>query len=118
MADGSGTTYFAEPHVEKQTMSFLLQSLGHDTSHQLPAAEIFYLQSQNGNLFGSKFFEEEGNEDTSEFEPLRADVPKEVPWATEAFGTFRVHRVIGIALEPFMIRTTPGCGKHMDRGCA
>ncbi|KAL1747466.1 cupin-like domain-containing protein [Schizophyllum fasciatum] len=44
--------------------------------------DVLYLQSQNGNVYTNRTFE--GEEDPSEFEALRADIPKDVPWCTEA----------------------------------
>ena len=40
----------------------------------------------------------EGEEDPSEFEALRADIPKDVPWCTEALGEWfkYVQREIGL----------------------
>jgi peptidyl-lysine (3S)-dioxygenase / protease len=49
-------------------------------------SEIYYLQSQNGNLYSSRYFERGGLDSPSEFEPLRQDVPKDIDWCTEAFG--------------------------------
>lgn len=51
--------------------------------------EVCYLQSQNGNLFSSDFFGRSSDDanSPSEFEPLRSDVPSEIPWCTEALGT-------------------------------
>ena len=48
--------------------------------------EIHYLQSQNGNMFTSHYFELNADDDPSEFEPLREDVPSEVHWCSEALG--------------------------------
>jgi jumonji domain-containing protein 7 len=46
--------------------------------------DVYYLQSQNGNVYSSRFFE--GTPDPSEFETLRPDIPSEIPWCSEAFG--------------------------------
>lgn len=43
-------------------------------------SEIYYLQSQNGNLFSNSSSEISG------FEPLLQDVSADIPWATEALG--------------------------------
>ncbi|KAH9482667.1 Bifunctional peptidase and (3S)-lysyl hydroxylase Jmjd7 [Psilocybe cubensis] len=82
-----GRLYFVEPFIEKMTMQQLLFKLGSKTTS--PKPEIYYLQSQNGNLFSSSSFDSESNEATdnnSEFFPLLSDVPKEVPWCSEALG--------------------------------
>jgi jumonji domain-containing protein 7 len=57
-------------------------SMGLDST----CSETYYLQSQNGNLYSTRYFEEGGLNSPSEFEPLRPDVPKHIPWCTEAFG--------------------------------
>ncbi|KAJ7682797.1 cupin-like domain-containing protein [Mycena polygramma] len=75
-----GKLYFVEPHVEKMKMSELLSKLAGETEE----SDIYYLQSQNGNVYSNRFFE--GNPDPSEFQALRADIPSEIPWCTEAFG--------------------------------
>ncbi|KAI5833085.1 Clavaminate synthase-like protein [Schizophyllum commune Tattone D] len=46
------------------------------------SGDVLYLQSQNGNVYTNRTFE--GEDDPSEFEALRADIPKDVPWCTEA----------------------------------
>lgn len=53
--------------------------------------EIHYLQSQNGNLYSSAYFEAEGSDPSgpltaSEFEPLRPYVPPDIDWCSEAMG--------------------------------
>lgn len=45
--------------------------------------DVYYLQSQNGNLYTSQ-----GDDVPSELDALLADVPKEVPWASKALGKF------------------------------
>ncbi|KAF9568896.1 Clavaminate synthase-like protein [Agrocybe pediades] len=76
-----GKLYFVEPCIEKMTMEQLLQSL-HD-----PEGDVRYLQSQNGNLFSStSFYDAPDSVPTSEFAPLLDDLPKEVPWCSEALG--------------------------------
>ncbi|KAK2466214.1 hypothetical protein APHAL10511_001856 [Amanita phalloides] len=76
-----GRDYFVEPYVGQITMSELLSRLGTDSSRSDPS-EICYLQSQNGNLYASKFFK--GVDDPSELESLREDVPSEISWCSEA----------------------------------
>ena len=49
--------------------------------------EVHYLQSQNGNMFTSRYFDMSGEDDPTEFEPLREYVPSEVPWCSSALGT-------------------------------
>ncbi|PPQ94017.1 hypothetical protein CVT25_009865, partial [Psilocybe cyanescens] len=52
-----------------------------------PNREVHYLQSQNGNLFSSNSFDsDEKDSSVSEFAPLLPDVPKEIPWCSEALG--------------------------------
>lgn len=48
------------------------------------SSDIYYLQSQNGNLYSSDYFSD--GESPSEYESLREDVPSEVPWCSEALG--------------------------------
>ena len=52
--------------------------------------ETYYLQSQNGNIYSNRFFENLLGQKTepSEFEPLRADVPSEISWCSQAFGAY------------------------------
>ncbi|PSR72924.1 hypothetical protein PHLCEN_2v11227 [Hermanssonia centrifuga] len=73
--------YFAEPHVEHMSMAeFLVRlSSGHDS--QSTDSEVVYLQSQDGNLFSSTPDVE------SEFSALSSDVPKDLPFITEALGS-------------------------------
>ncbi|KAJ7498918.1 cupin-like domain-containing protein [Mycena latifolia] len=75
-----GKLYFVEPHVEKMKMSEFLSKLSCEPSQ----SEIYYLQSQNGNVYSNRFFE--GTPDPSEFEALRPDIPSEISWCTEALG--------------------------------
>ena len=60
---------------------------------------MHYLQSQNGNLFTSRYFDvsaADEDDDESEFEPLRAHVPSEVPWCSDALGErTHLHSCIG-----------------------
>ncbi|EED84733.1 predicted protein, partial [Postia placenta Mad-698-R] len=69
-----GRLFFAEPHVETMTMGRFLEMLHN----------VHYLQSQNGNLYTARYYDSVGDSDPSEFEPLRGDVPSEVPWCSEA----------------------------------
>lgn len=69
-------------------MGQLLETLPKGGLAETSEQEIHYLQSQNGNMFSSCFFENNGD-DISEFEPLRADVPSEVTWCSKAFGMDR-----------------------------
>ncbi|KAF8195886.1 cupin-like domain-containing protein [Mycena galopus ATCC 62051] len=75
-----GTLHFVEPYVEKMKMSELLFKL----SGEADDSHIYYLQSQNGNVYSSRFFE--GSPDPSEFELLRPDIPSEISWCSEALG--------------------------------
>ncbi|EGO01893.1 hypothetical protein SERLA73DRAFT_177489 [Serpula lacrymans var. lacrymans S7.3] len=80
-----GELYFAEPHVEQMTMGSFLSKLT-PTAQESTAMpdEVYYLQSQNGNLYSNSFFDH-SDEDTSEFESLRPDVPSDISWCSEAF---------------------------------
>ncbi|KAJ6599062.1 Clavaminate synthase-like protein [Mycena vulgaris] len=76
-----GKLYFVEPHIERMQMSeFLSSKLSCDPLD----GEIYYLQSQNGNVYSNRFFE--GTPDPSEFEALRPDIPSQISWCSEAFG--------------------------------
>ncbi|KAG7096955.1 hypothetical protein E1B28_004352 [Marasmius oreades] len=79
-----GKFYFAEPHVEQMTMASFLSNLSPDKEVAKGRTETYYLQSQNGNLYSSRFFD--GLDDPSEFKALRDDVPSEVFWCSEALG--------------------------------
>ncbi|KAG9111571.1 hypothetical protein FRC07_008034 [Ceratobasidium sp. 392] len=76
-----GTRCFAEPHTTHLSMVELLDAI--NKSEQDPSSEVYYLQSQNGNMYSSADFEP-GTENTSELLPLLGDVPREVSWASEA----------------------------------
>ncbi|KAI0375825.1 Clavaminate synthase-like protein [Pilatotrama ljubarskyi] len=78
--------YFAEPHTQRMSMGSFLDTLSSaDGSRDLfTDGEVHYLQSQNGNLFTNCYFDLCGQEDPSEFEPLREYVPSEVPWCSDA----------------------------------
>ncbi|KAM5535511.1 hypothetical protein V8D89_010848 [Ganoderma adspersum] len=82
-----GKLYFAEPHTRKMKMPSFLETLSSDTEgapYHEHSGEVHYLQSQNGNLFTSQYFDLSGEDDSSEFEPLRDHVPSEIPWCSEA----------------------------------
>ncbi|KDN51085.1 hypothetical protein RSAG8_00714, partial [Rhizoctonia solani AG-8 WAC10335] len=80
----NGTRYFVEPHTEQMTMEELFQAI--KRSEQDASNEVYYLQSQNGNMYSAVDFES-GHTSNSELCPeLLADVPREVPWASEALG--------------------------------
>ncbi|KAG6854781.1 hypothetical protein C0991_001208 [Blastosporella zonata] len=72
--------YFVEPLVEAMSMSEFLNNISTDDT------EIRYLQSQNGNMYSSDYFDEQETQSISEFEPLRSDVPSDVAFCTEALG--------------------------------
>jgi len=48
--------------------------------------EVYYLQSQNGNLYDYNYFTSAETEGGCELANLRGDVPAEVPWCSEALG--------------------------------
>jgi len=81
VAWSSGKPYFLEPFVESMTMGDLLDKLS--TRNNSKGSDIHYLQSQNGNIYTSRYFDPSA-EDPSEFEPLRKDIPSEVRWCSEA----------------------------------
>ncbi|KIJ20025.1 hypothetical protein PAXINDRAFT_67223 [Paxillus involutus ATCC 200175] len=76
-----GKLYFAEPFTDTMTIDELLAKLhsGRNPDEQY----IYYLQSQNGNLYSDRFFSKE-QEDRSEFEALRPDVPPEIRFISDA----------------------------------
>lgn len=76
--------YFVEPHLEKMTMEEFLSDISRGSSSA--SSDVCYLQSQNGNLYSSSDFFEEGRTSESEFQPLRRDVPSDISWCTEALG--------------------------------
>lgn len=83
--------YFTEPFTEQMTMKDLLLSIGGESigdANDRPG-NIHYLQSQNGNLYSSPFFQGDP-QDSSEFEALRKDVPSEVRWCSEALSMLSV----------------------------
>ncbi|KDR83736.1 hypothetical protein GALMADRAFT_236088 [Galerina marginata CBS 339.88] len=79
-----GRLYFVEPSVDKMSMKELLSKLG---PNRIDTGEICYLQSQNGNLFSSdSSYDPESDPSSSDFEPLTSDVPRDVPWCSDALG--------------------------------
>ncbi|KAI0307323.1 Clavaminate synthase-like protein [Multifurca ochricompacta] len=80
-----GKWYFVEPYYQKMTMKSLLSRLGLP-SDMSQHTEVFYLQSQDGNLFSSSYFTSGDKESHSELASLRGDVPAEIPWCSEALG--------------------------------
>ncbi|TBU39023.1 Clavaminate synthase-like protein [Dichomitus squalens] len=82
-----GKLFFAEPHTQRMTVSSFLDTLSSDTEgHEIDnqSWEVHYLQSQNGNLFSSRYFDMSGEEDPSEFEALREYIPSDVSWCSDA----------------------------------
>ncbi|CAE6428287.1 unnamed protein product [Rhizoctonia solani] len=82
----NGTRYFVEPHTEHMSMEELFQAI--KRSEQDPSNEVYYLQSQNGNMYSAVDFESgPDHASSSELCPaLLSDVPREIPWASEALG--------------------------------
>ncbi|KAG6814184.1 hypothetical protein H0H92_000861 [Tricholoma furcatifolium] len=94
--------YFVEPFVEKMTMTEFMSNIAtgaqgqflfatyvtsdQDTASTSNNGDIYYLQSQNGNMYCADDFSGQGAQSTSEFEPLRSDVPSDVAFCTEALG--------------------------------
>ncbi|THH10238.1 hypothetical protein EW145_g1468 [Phellinidium pouzarii] len=76
-----GIKYFVEPHIECFTMRELLNHLNPSLGGAEVSSEVYYLQSQNGNLYTAQT-----ECDMSEFDALRMDVSREVSWASEALG--------------------------------
>ncbi|KAG2367375.1 Clavaminate synthase-like protein [Suillus spraguei] len=87
-AGPGGRLFFVEPFIKKVSMKKLLEQLNAGTYTPEQDSDNFsasYLQSQNGNIYSSRFFEVP-NDDPSEFGALREDVPSSIPWVTEALG--------------------------------
>ncbi|EMD40707.1 hypothetical protein CERSUDRAFT_103086 [Gelatoporia subvermispora B] len=80
--DANGQQYFAEPYVQTMSMSNFLATLSSGKSRSRD--EIYYLQSQNGNMYRSSYFDLHAENEPSEFEALREDVPSEISWCSEA----------------------------------
>ncbi|KAF9247051.1 cupin-like domain-containing protein [Melanogaster broomeanus] len=72
-----GKLYFAEPFTDTMTIRDLFTRL------YLDEECVYYLQSQNGNLYSDRFFSGD-QEDRSELEPLRSDVPPEIRFISDA----------------------------------
>ena len=77
-------------------------------------SDIYYLQSQNGNVYRSRSASpEEGP--VSEFDNLKQDIPEEIPWCSEALGTSSVFAIfLGGRLTDWY-RSSPRCGESLDR---
>jgi len=82
-----GVLYFVEPQTQQMTMREFLSSLSSRTDDTTASEETCYLQSQNGNMYSNQFFERplSREPELSEFELLRADVPSEISWCSQAF---------------------------------
>ncbi|PCH41201.1 Clavaminate synthase-like protein [Wolfiporia cocos MD-104 SS10] len=81
-----GRQYFAEPHVEKMTMRAFLDKITAELCgmNAEDNGEVLYLQSQNGNLYTAQYFDLSAEAETSEYGPLREDVPCENLWCSDA----------------------------------
>lgn len=75
-----------------------------DATTEMPS-QVYYLQSQNGNMYDSQFFEDGSGR--TEYSPLRQDVPSEVPWCSEALG---IATLSNEAMDALTLTT----GKHPD----
>ncbi|CAE6397141.1 unnamed protein product [Rhizoctonia solani] len=82
----NGIRYFVEPHTEMMKTQELLEAI--KRSEQEASDEVYYLQSQNGNMYSAVDFESSPDRPSdSELCPeLLSDVPKEILWASEALG--------------------------------
>ncbi|KII95182.1 hypothetical protein PLICRDRAFT_34019 [Plicaturopsis crispa FD-325 SS-3] len=80
-----GKLYFVEPHVQEMPLDDFMATLTGDSGTSSSLHETHYLQSQNGNLYSALSFGGDPEYDGSEFEPLRSDVPREVPSCSKAF---------------------------------
>jgi len=78
--------YFAEPHCQKMTMRSLLSKLESPSGSNNHEENVYYLQSQNGNLYDYGYFNSPDTDGDCELANLRDDVPAEVPWCSEALG--------------------------------
>ncbi|KAK0468391.1 Clavaminate synthase-like protein [Desarmillaria tabescens] len=81
-----GTSYFVEPHVESMTMRDLLSKLDDDMTESVGISQAYYLQSQNGNVYSATYFADDAENDFSEFDVLRPDIPSDVPWCSESLN--------------------------------
>ncbi|ETW83951.1 hypothetical protein HETIRDRAFT_123667 [Heterobasidion irregulare TC 32-1] len=110
-----GSLYFVEPYIEQRTMSSFLCEL-----ESTNATEACYLQSQNGNLYSSTFFHPDMQDSPTEFESLRADVPCELDWCSQAFDRHpdAVNLWIGNSKSITSIHNDPYENiYHVVRGC-
>ncbi|KAI0314457.1 Clavaminate synthase-like protein [Amylostereum chailletii] len=111
--------YFVEPFVQHMTMSALLAELKGTRGSSANARDVHYLQSQNGNLFSSAYFDSsEGAQ--PELAPLRSDVPPEISWCSEALGRTpdAVNLWIGNDRSTTSIHSDPYENiYHVVRGC-
>ncbi|CEL59664.1 JmjC domain-containing protein 7 OS=Mus musculus GN=Jmjd7 PE=2 SV=1 [Rhizoctonia solani AG-1 IB] len=82
----NGIRYFVEPHTEMMKMRELFEAI--KRSEQGVSNEVYYLQSQNGNMYSATDFEHGPDHPSgSELCPeLLSDVPREISWASEALG--------------------------------
>lgn len=119
IARGSdGRLYFVEPYVEKMTMQELFTKLGSDLDSYLAflwlsylissagasddkSSEVYYLQSQNGNLYSADSLNSilDNADIESEFEPLTYEVPKDIPWCSEALGSILSRFCSGVSTQ-------------------
>ncbi|KAI0003087.1 Clavaminate synthase-like protein [Russula compacta] len=85
--NSDGKWYFVEPHYQKMTMGSLLSELESPSGNGNDGHEdVYYLQSQNGNLYSCGYFTSADTEVDSELVDLRGDVPAEISWCSEALG--------------------------------
>jgi len=84
--NSDGKWYFAEPHCQKMTMRSLLSKLESPSGSNNHEENVYYLQSQNGNLYDYGYFNSPDTDGDCELANLRDDVPAEVPWCSEALG--------------------------------
>ncbi|KAL4242017.1 tRNA wybutosine-synthesizing protein 4 [Abortiporus biennis] len=73
--------YFVEPYTEKLTMETFLSKLSSSGVDAKESRGVYYLQSQNGNLYSSE------PSQASEFPVLRSDIPDDLPFCSEALGS-------------------------------
>ncbi|GHJ83994.1 hypothetical protein NliqN6_0396 [Naganishia liquefaciens] len=78
----NGTTYFVQPMTEKMTLDAFFARLADKESE-----EVYYLQSQNGNIYRHSYEGETGNETaTPELSAFQQYTESEVPFLSEALG--------------------------------
>ncbi|KAI0036825.1 cupin-like domain-containing protein [Vararia minispora EC-137] len=114
-----GRLYFAEPAVEQMSMGCLLSKLACDARVSAKLSEVLYLQSQNGNLYSSSYFDSTEDE-LPELAPLRQDVPPDISWCTEALDRHpdAVNLWVGNDLSVTSIHSDPYENiYHVVRGC-